>query len=117
MSEAASQFTEDTPLFEIMKEERKFDPDKYLKKAKEAIKHSYKKIQESVDPDWRMEPLEDDEIYIVWFSKVLQNWKALVSTTREDGRYYEVTYNGDRCEMYVDIYGKTINVAISDSNL
>lgn len=33
-----------------------------------------------------------DDVYIVWFCKVLQNWKALVSTTLPDGMYYEVTY-------------------------
>lgn len=35
-----------------------------------------------------------DEVYVVWFSKTLGNWKALVSTTLPDGMYYEITYNG-----------------------
>src|SRR5690242_17300838 len=35
-----------------------------------------------------------DEVYVVWWSKVLQNWKCLISTTLPDGMYYEVTYNG-----------------------
>lgn len=37
-----------------------------------------------------------DDVYIVWFCKTLQNWKALLSTTLPDGMYYEVTYNGDK---------------------
>lgn len=48
----------------------------------------------------------EDEVYVVWFSKTLQNWKALVSTTLPDGMYYEVTYNGDRDEAYLDAYKK-----------
>ena len=59
-------------------------------------------------------PLRLDEVYVVWFSKVLQNWKALVSTEIPDGRYYEVTYNGDRLEAYVDTYTKESNILISD---
>lgn len=39
-----------------------------------------------------------EDVFIVWFSKTLQNWKALVSTTVSDGMYYEVTHNGDKCE-------------------
>jgi hypothetical protein len=53
-----------------------------------------------------------DEVYVVWFSKTLQNWKALVSTTLPDGMYYEVTYNGDKNEAYLDAYKKFENVTI-----
>jgi hypothetical protein len=58
-----------------------------------------------------------DEVYIVWFSKVLQNWKALLSTTLPDGMYYEVTYNGERRETYLDAYKKFDNVKILDEDL
>lgn len=34
-----------------------------------------------------------EDVFIVWFSKTLQNWKALVSTTVSDGMYYEITHN------------------------
>ena len=39
-----------------------------------------------------------EDVFIVWFSKTLQNWKALVSTTVSDGMYYEITHNGDKKE-------------------
>lgn len=55
-----------------------------------------------------------DQVYIVWFCKTLQNWKALVSTTLPDQRYYEVTYNGDLKETYIDVYTKVINVKVPD---
>ena len=51
-----------------------------------------------------------NDIYIVWFCKTLQNWKALLSTNIEDGMYYEVTFNGDKGETYLDAYKKWENV-------
>jgi hypothetical protein len=54
-----------------------------------------------------------DDVFVVWFSKVLQNWKALVSTTLPDGMYYEVTHNGDKNETYLDAYKKFDNVTIA----
>lgn len=51
-------------------------------------------------------------VYIVWFSKTLKNWKALLSTTLPDGKYYELTHNGDKDETYVDVYVKVDNVVV-----
>lgn len=45
-----------------------------------------------------------DSVYVVWLNRTLQNNKALLSTTVEDGMYYEVTYNGDKNELYFDAY-------------
>lgn len=55
-----------------------------------------------------------EDVYIVWSSKVLQNNKALLSTTLPDGCYYEVTYNGDKDEMYIDVYKKWENICVHD---
>lgn len=55
-----------------------------------------------------------DDVFVVWFSKTLQNWKCLVSTTVSDGMYYEVTHNGDTGETYVDVYKKWENICIRD---
>ena len=57
-------------------------------------------------------PFMFEDVYVVWFSKTLQNWKALVSTNLPDGMYYEVTYNGDRAHAYLDAYKKVQNVVI-----
>lgn len=57
--------------------------------------------------------LTEDNVYIVWFSKTLQNFKALVSTTVSDGMYYEITYNGDKNELYLDAYKKWENKKIT----
>jgi Family of unknown function (DUF6275) len=53
-----------------------------------------------------------EDTYVVWFSKTLKNWKALVSTNVPDGMYYEVTYNGEKMETYIDAYKKFENVVI-----
>ena len=54
----------------------------------------------------------DFEVFIVWKSKVLQNWKWLISTTLYDGMYYELTYNGDKQEFYLDAYKKFENKVV-----
>lgn len=58
-----------------------------------------------------------DDVFIVWFCKTLQNWKALVSTSLPDGMYYEVTYNGDKKEVYLDAYKKFDNQRIDVSKI
>lgn len=47
--------------------------------------------------------------YTVWFCYILGGWKALVSTTLPDGMYYEVTYDKDTDEIYLDAYKKFDN--------
>ena len=80
--------------------------DKMLKKAKDVVIDYYNDNVEKTDDKL----LTEDEVFIVWFSKTLQNWKALVSTTISDGMYYEVTYNGDKKETYLDAYKKWENI-------
>lgn len=57
--------------------------------------------------------ITEDDVFIVWSCKTLQNNKALASTTLFDGMYYEVTYNGDKNEIYFDAYKKWENKRIS----
>ena len=49
------------------------------------------------------------DVFVVWSCKTLQNHKALLSTTLSDGMYYEITYNGDKKEAYLDAYKKFEN--------
>ena len=57
---------------------------------------------------------DDFDVFIVWKAKILQNWKYLISSTLPDGMYYELTYNGDAHEWYLDAYKKFENKVIHD---
>ena len=62
-------------------------------------------------------PIPDFQVYTVWKCKILQNWKYLLSSTvfdGIDGIYYELTYNGDKHEWYLDAYKKFQNVVVKD---
>lgn len=81
-------------------------------KARSIVANYYNDIlrEDSIEVD----PITLKEVHIVWFSKTLKNWKALVTTEIPDNIYYEVTYNGAKGEIYLDIYHKTDNVIIRD---
>ena len=53
------------------------------------------------------------DVYVVWMCKTLKNSKALLSTNVSDGMYYEITYNGEKDEIYFDAYKKWENILIS----
>ena len=85
------------------------DNDKFVELCK-------KKVVEITTLDWSSVGVElptyitTDDVYVVWLNRTLQNNKALLSTTVEDGMYYEVTYNGDKNELYFDAYKHVENV-------
>lgn len=56
------------------------------------------------------EKIRPDDVFVVWYAEILQNYKALLATPIPgDERHYETTYNGDKCELYVDVYTKELN--------
>lgn len=82
----------------------------YMDKAKEVVVDYF---NENVDKTDQKE-ISKEDVFIVWFSKTLQNWKALVSTNISDGMYYEITHNGNKGETYLDVYKKWENKCIKD---
>ena len=74
-------------------------------------------VEEHLDKSDKEIALTDKEPYIVWKCKTLQNWKYLISTDLHDGMYYEVTYNGDKQEWYLDAYKKFENRCIPMSEV
>lgn len=80
----------------------------YQEKAKDLVRRYV--IMETLpyesSPKW--------DVYVVWFTKTLQNWKALLGTTMDDGMYYEVTYDGEKKQTYLDAYTKVDNRVIPD---
>ena len=84
------------------------DEKKFVKFCKETV---VKYANEHLDKtDGKQITAED--VFVVWLCKALQNNKALLSTTLFDGMYYEITYNGDKQEAYVDAYKKWENFAV-----
>lgn len=79
---------------------------KFIELCKKVVKEY---IERHIDATDIIPPFS---IYIVWYCKTLQNWKALVSTTLIDGMYYELTLNGDKQELYLDAYKKFENKVI-----
>lgn len=79
------------------------------------------KIALSIVEDYIIEHLDKSDlvptfqVYTVWKCKILQNWKYLISSTIPDGMYYELTYNGDKEEWYLDAYKKFENRCIKMS--
>ena len=60
----------------------------------------------------KTDDIPEFSVFTVWKCKTLQNWKFLISTTLPDGMYYEITYNGDKHEWYLDAYKKFENKCI-----
>ncbi len=82
--------------------------DEFLKLCKKIVKDY---ANDHLDKSDNVQ-INEDNVFIVWNCKTLQNNKALVSTTLYDGMYYELTYNGDKKEVYLDAYKKFENKAI-----
>ena len=78
----------------------------FIEKCKEEVR---KYAEEHLD---KSDAMPDFEVFVVWYSKTLHNHKALLSTSLFDGMYYELTYNGDKEELYFDAYKKFENKCI-----
>lgn len=57
-----------------------------------------------------------EDIRVVWFAKILQNWKSVLVVLDKDafstGILYEVTFDGDKDSFYVDRYERQGNVEV-----
>lgn len=82
----------------------------FIEKAKELVAQ-YTNDHTDVS-DGNKRTIQPEEVYVVWSVKVLQNSKALLSTPLFDGMYYEVTLNGDKDEIYFDVYKKFQNIKV-----
>jgi len=75
------------------------DNDKMIRFVKNSVADYFNETHE----DMKITP---DDVYIVWFSKTIQNFKACASYDHPDHMYYELTFHGDRKEVYMDCYKK-----------
>ena len=80
------------------------------KKLVEWYNHDYKCVNGVTDQE-----IDLSHVFVVWSCKTLQNYKALLSTTVSgDGIYAEFTFNGDKGELYRDVYKKVDNDCINE---
>lgn len=70
-----------------------------------------KELKEKYNEDFKIE-----ELHLVWYAKELQNHKCTICDLRSNQRYYECTYNGDKNELYVDIYDKKYNTKVESKD-
>ena len=78
----------------------------FIEKCKQLVKEY---AEEHLD---KSDNVPEFDVFVVWSCKTLQNSKALLSTSLPDGMYYELTYNGDKKELYFDAYKKFENKCI-----
>lgn len=81
----------------------------FLELCKQAVVDYFNSQADSTDKNGK---ITKGDVFVVWCCKTLQNNKALLSTTVSDGMYYEITYNGDKKEAYVDAYKKWKNFVV-----
>lgn len=81
--------------------------DEFLKLCKEIVIEYFNSVEKTDN-----KTITNDDVYVVWSCKTLQNNKALLSTNVPDGMYYEITHNGDKNETYVDAYKKWENFVV-----
>lgn len=77
----------------------------FLKLCKQTIVNYHNEKADVIDGKL----ITSSNVYVVWLCKTLQNNKAMLSTDVGNGMYYELTYNGDKKELYVDVYKKWEN--------
>ena len=81
--------------------------DKFLKLVKEKVIEYFNNHADKTDN----KQITEDDVFIVWSCKTLQNNKALASTTVSDGMYYELTYNEmGKCQIRAVRQGEDTNV-------
>ena len=79
----------------------------FLNICKEKVSEYFNNSKDKTDVTGN---LVTDDVFVVWYCKTLQNHKALLRTPVSDGMYYEITYNGDKNELYFDTYKKWENI-------
>lgn len=93
----------------IIGKKRGFNMNLFIEKVISEVKNIYKD---------RCIDIIDDEIKVVWFCKTLQNGKVLIAIIKPGfNDYYEATYNGDRKQIYLDIYKKSSQILLDCSTI
>lgn len=68
--------------------------------------------KEVVKKYWRREHdelLPEHAVKTVWFAYILGGWKTMQMVDNGEGDYFEITYNREKDEIYLDRYTKAHN--------
>lgn len=90
---------------EKLKDKNEMTDVKFIKICKEVVKNY------ANEHHFLADNVRQKDVFIVWYCKTLQNWKALAGIYGRD-EYFELTYNGDEKELYLDVYKKSENVCL-----
>lgn len=82
-----------------------------MAKPQKAVAIVEKYVRDHLD---KSDNIPDFQVYIVWSCFILGSMKFLISTTLLDGMYYEVTFNGQKNEWYLDAYKKFENKCLKE---
>jgi hypothetical protein len=85
-----------------------YNPDRFLMQAKQTAVDNYNQHRNK-----RTLPmLTVDMVHIIWFSKMVDSWKAMVASAVAKGLIWEVTYDGETNQVYLNIYKQLNDVKI-----
>lgn len=84
------------------------DPDKFIKTARQVVVDQINNSKNNRST----RRIDEKGVYVVWFTKVLGNWKAIVASPIVRTYMWEVTYNGGKDEIYIDVYRRQESVKI-----
>lgn len=88
----------------------KLGSSRFLEKAKELVINYFNKESEKSDGFSVRSSIKSGlDGDVVWYCNLLGNHKCLISTTAPDVMYYEVTYDSNTGEIYLDAYKKWKN--------
>jgi hypothetical protein len=74
----------------------------------QAVTIVYEFVRSHLDPsDEKYASFGISEVYVVQFTYILGNWRAMVSTSLPDGMYYEVVYAKHRGSARLDAYKRS----------
>jgi hypothetical protein len=89
------------------------DSDRALRIAKKLVSDNYNRHHDIE----RTSPLFPEDIYIIWYAKLLTNWKALLGTPEIRGLLWMVTYNGFKHDAQIEIYKRVNSVTVREENI
>lgn len=83
-----------------------------VKPSPESMLNAFVDFYNTSIADFDIPAINRDEVFVVWFCYIVGNAKCLISTTRPDHMYYELTYHLEKNQLHVDAYKKVVHKSI-----